>query len=145
VILIDANLLIYAVNQDGRHHKEARQWLETVLSGREGVGLPWIVLLAFLRITTQAGILPRPLPIDAALDLIRDWLDSPNCSILEPGPDHARILRKLLLGAGAGGNLTNDAHLAAIAIERGAELCTLDRDFGRFPGLRWRNPLPPQE
>jgi uncharacterized protein len=145
VILVDANLLIYAANEDARLHREARRWLESVLSGREAVGLAWTVLLAFLRITTTPGILSRPLPVDAALTLMQDWLETPICSIADPGPDHARILRKLLLDAGTGGNLTSDAHLAAIAIERGAELCSFDRDFRRFSGLRWRNPLPSQE
>jgi toxin-antitoxin system PIN domain toxin len=97
--------------------------------------------LAFLRLTTRAGISSRPLSVETALDLVARWLEHPSISILHPGPQHAHILRALLLKTGAGGNLTTDAHLAAIALEHGAELYSFDHDFARFPGLRWREPV----
>lgn len=141
MILIDANLLIYAVNADAALHKEAKAWLESVLSGPETVGLAWVVLLAFLRVTTRVGLLDRPLSLEAAMDLVDDWLAQPGVVIVEPRRQHARVLRDLLLPQGTGGNLTSDAHLAALSIEHGAELCSSDRDFARFARLRWRNPL----
>lgn len=141
MILIDANLLIYAVNQDAPLNRKAKPWLESVLSGKETVGLPWSVLLAFLRLTTRPGLFRRPLPVDTAFDLIASWLDQTSATIVHPGPRHLPILRDLLQPLGTGGNLTSDAHLAALAIEHGAELCSSDTDFGRFPGLNWSNPL----
>lgn len=141
MIVVDVNVLIYAVDEDSDRHREAKEWLENVLSGKEIVGLTWIVLLAFLRLTTRAAISARPLAIEDALDIVSKWLDHPSVSILQPGPRHAHILRTLLLKTGAGGNLTTDAHLAALAIEHGAQLCSFDHDFARFPGLKWRDPL----
>jgi hypothetical protein len=139
--LVDANLLIYAVNQDAPLHRSAKGWLEAAISGTETIALSWNVLLAFLRLTTRAGLFRNPMPLDTALDLVDSWLDQPSVTVLEPGPQHIRVLRDLLLPIGTGGNLTSDAHLAALAIEHGAELCSLDADFARFPGLKWRNPL----
>jgi toxin-antitoxin system PIN domain toxin len=141
MILIDANLLIYAVNQDAPLHRKAKAWLEQKLSGTETVGLSWNVLLAFLRLTTRTGIFRSPLSTEVALDLIDAWLGQPGVVPVEPSAQHARVLRDLLLPLGTGGNLTSDAHLAALAIEHGAELCSCDSDFGRFRRLRWRNPL----
>ncbi len=141
MILIDANLLIYAVNRDSPAHRESREWLERVLQGAEPVGFAWVVLLAFLRLTTRRGLFEHPLSIKAALDIVDSWLDQPAATTVHPGRDHARILRQLLLTSGAGGNLTTDAHLAALAIEQNAELYSDDRDSRRFAGLRWRNPL----
>jgi toxin-antitoxin system PIN domain toxin len=141
VILVDANLLIYAVNEDAPLHRRAKGWLESALSGPETVGLPWTVLLAFLRVSTRPALFREPLSAEVAFDLIADWLDQPIATIVHPGPRHLPILRGLLLPLGVGGNLTSDAHLAALAIEHGAELCSSDGDFARFPGLKWRNPL----
>lgn len=141
MILIDANLLIYAVNQDAPLHRSAKAWLERSLSGPETVGLTWNVLLAFLRLTTRAGVFRIPLPVAAAFDVVQAWVGEPSAVVLEPGPRHLRLLRDLVVPIGTGGNLTSDAYLAAIAIEHGAELCTTDGDFSRFPRLRWRNPL----
>lgn len=141
MILLDANLLIYAVNEDAPLHRKARPWLETVLSGPQTVAFSWNVLLAFLRLTTRPGLFLRPLPLEVALDLIASWLDQPQAVIVHPGPRHLPILRELLSALGTGGNLTSDAHLAALAIEHGAELCSSDTDFARFPRLNWRNPL----
>jgi hypothetical protein len=141
VILLDANLLIYAMNEDAPLHRKAKAWLESTLSGSETVGLSWNVLLAFLRVSTRAALFREPLSAQLALDIIGEWLDQPAATIVHPGPRHLPILRGLLLPLGVGGNLTGDAHLAALAIEHGAELCSSDSDFARFPGLKWRNPL----
>ena len=141
MILIDANLLIYAVNQDAPLNRKAKPWLQAALSGKETVGFPWNVLLAFLRLTTRPGLFLRPLPMDTAFDLVASWLDQTSATIVHPGPRHLSVLRELLQPLGTGGNLTSDAHLAALAIEHGAELCSSDTDFARFPGLKWRNPL----
>ena len=141
MIVVDANLLIYAVNQDSPPHLRAKSWLEAAVSGTETVGLPWTVLLAFLRLTTRAGFFQRPLSVEDAFDLIDGWLKQPSVTVVEPTSHHLRILRDLVLLFGTGGNLTSDAHLAALAVEHGAELCSTDADFARFPGLRWRNPL----
>ena len=141
MILLDANLLIYAVNEDSPLNRKAKPWLESVLSGQETVGFPWSVLLAFLRLTTRSGLFRRTLSVNAAFDLVASWLDQPSATIVHPGPRHLPVLRELLLPLGSGGNLTSDAHLAALAIEHGAELCSSDTDFARFGGLKWRNPL----
>ena len=114
--------------------------MEQVLSDGESLGLAWVVILSFLRITTRPGLLARPLPVKTAFDLVDEWLDQPSCFIIQPGQHHASILRKLLVQSDARGNLTTDAHLAALAIEHDAEIASFDRDFRRFPGLRWRDP-----
>jgi toxin-antitoxin system PIN domain toxin len=141
MILLDANLLIYAVNADAPLNRKAKPWLEAVLSGQETVGFAWNVVLAFLRLTTRPGLFRNPLPVDTAFDLVAGWLDQPPATIVHPGPRHLQVLRELLRPLGTGGNLTSDAHLAALAIEHRAELCSSDTDFARFKGLKWRNPL----
>jgi toxin-antitoxin system PIN domain toxin len=141
MILIDANILIYAVNSDAQLNRKAKSWLESTLSGRETVGLPWNVLLAFIRLTTRPGLFVRPLKVEKAFGVVGSWLDQPSATVVHPGPRHLSVLRELLLPLGTGGNLTSDAHLAALAIEHGAELCSSDTDFERFDGLKWRNPL----
>ena len=141
MIIVDVNLLLYAVNEDAPFHRKAKAWLEAALSGTETVGLPWIVLLAFLRLTTRAGVFQRPLGVETALDLVDAWLRQPSVAVPEPTAHHLRTLRDLVLLLGTGGNLTSDAHLAALAIEHGAELCSADNDYRRFARLRWRNPL----
>jgi toxin-antitoxin system PIN domain toxin len=115
--------------------------LESALSGAETVGFSWNVILAFLRLTTRPGLFRRPLPADTAFDVAAAWLNQPCATIVDPGPRHLQILRELLRPLGTGGNLTSDAHLAALAIEHRAELCSSDTDFARFHGLKWRNPL----
>jgi toxin-antitoxin system PIN domain toxin len=141
MILVDANVLIYAVNADATLHRKAKPWLEATLSGSETVGLSWNVLLAFLRLTTRLGVFGKPLRAATALDIVESWLAQPSVTVIEPTKQHLRVLRDLLAPFGTGGNLTSDAHLAALAIEHGAELCSADADFARFPRLRWRNPL----
>jgi toxin-antitoxin system PIN domain toxin len=141
MILLDANILIYAVNQDAPLNRKAKAWLESAFSGQETVGISWNVLLAFLRLTTRPGLFRRPLQVDTAFDLISSWLEQTPVTIVHPGPRHLPLLRELLRPLGSAGNLTSDAHLAALAIENGAELCSSDNDFARFRGLKWRNPL----
>jgi len=139
--LVDVNLLLYAVNADAALHSRARVWLERALAGPETVAFSWNVLLAFLRVTTRPGLFERPIPVDSAFELLESWLAQPTVTVIHPGRGHLRILRDLLAPLGTGGNLTSDAHLAALALEHGAELCSCDRDFARFPALRWQDPL----
>jgi len=141
VKLLDANLLLYAVNEDAPLNAKARRWLETTLNDTETVGFAWTVLLAFLRLSTRSGVFEQPLAASESLDLMESWMAQPCSTVVHPGERHARVLRDLLDPLGTGGNLVSDAHLAALAIEHGATLCSCDNDFSRFPGLRWRNPL----
>jgi len=141
MIVVDVNILIYAVNEDAPLNRKAKLWLQSAISGPATVGLSWNVLLAFLRLTTRPSFFRRPLSLGIALDLISAWLNQPSVTVVHAGPEHLRILRDLLMPTGAGGNLTSDAHLAALAIEHGAELCSSDSDFARFRGLKWSNPL----
>ena len=138
--LVDANILIYAVNSDAEHHEVARDWFESALSGTEPVGLTWGVLLAFLRITTRQGILQRPLEVTDALAYVDSWLQQPAVELVAPGQNHWAILRSQIAASGAGGNLTSHAHLAAHALEGGWTLVSTDRDFRRFSGLDLLNP-----
>jgi uncharacterized protein len=141
VIVVDLNLLIYATNEDAPMHERARRWWESVLSQGEAVGLAWTVLLGFLRITTNPRVMPRPLSPEQATAIIDDWLGQPSVSPLEPTERHWEILKELMSPLGTAGNLTSDAHLAALAIEHGARLFSTDNDFARFAGVRWVNPL----
>lgn len=137
----DLNLLLYAVDQGSHSHKVALRWWNGLLSGNETVALSWTVLLGFLRLTTNPRIMERPFSVDEALDYIDRWLAHPLTTVIDPTPRHASVLRDLLGEVGTAGNVVSDAHLAALAIEHGAELCSADRDFGRFAALRWTNPL----
>lgn len=139
--VVDANLLLYAVNEDAPQHPRAKAWLESVLSGTEPLGLDWTVLLAFLRLSTRTAIFSRPLTLPQAFETIESWLDQPCVEILDPAESHLEVLARLLGPLGTAGNLTSDAHLASLALEYGAELCSCDSDFARFPGVRWTNPL----
>jgi toxin-antitoxin system PIN domain toxin len=141
VILVDANVLIYAIDSDSPHHRPARRWLEEALSGPTPIGLAWIVILAFLRLTTRSGILKKPLPPEHAMAFVDEWLAQPYVSAVSPGQGHWTILCKLLRESGTAGNLTSDAHLAAIALELGASVCSTDADFGRFPGVEHISPI----
>jgi toxin-antitoxin system PIN domain toxin len=140
VQLVDANVLLYAVNAESAHHLAARGWLDRALVGQEPVGFAWVVLLAFLRLATRTGVFSRPLGADDALNVVELWLEQPAATVVEPTPRHAALLRGLLDEVGVGGNLVNDAHLAALALEHGAEIVSFDRDFGRFAGVRARQP-----
>ena len=139
--ILDANLLLYAVNKDAPLHLRAKRWLEISLSGTEPVGFSWIVILAFIRITTRPGLFRKPLSPAQAFDVMEAWLQQPSTRILHPGPRHLEIVRNLVEQLGTAGNLTSDAHLAALAIEQNARLYSCDRDFARFPGVEWQHPL----
>ena len=141
MILIDANLLIYAGVASVAEHERARSWLDARLSGRERVGLPWHSLIAYLRITTKRGAFPHAQSVEAAWSQIRDWLAQPPVWIPGPTDHHAEVLEGLLVEARASGDLVSDAHPAALAIEHGLMLCSADSDFARFPRLRWHNPI----
>ena len=141
MILVDANLLIYAVDANAPRHAQARPWLEDLLSGTTAVGLAWVVILAFIRITTRPGILAKPLSTERAMEFVNSWLDQPYVTAVGPGEHHWRVLRNLLKTTGTAGNLVSDAHLAAIAIEHGAAIYSTDHDFKRFPGIEHVNPL----
>jgi len=141
VILLDANLLLYAYNQADERHANARTWLEMVLAGSEEVRLAWVTILAFLRIGTNPRAFERPLSLEEAVTHASEWLARPMVTVIEPGERHWSILSDLLPSAQAKANLVMDAHLAALAIENGATLCTTDRDFTRFHGLKLRYPL----
>lgn len=135
--LPDTNVLIYAVHAGAPQQATAANWLAQAFDSGAGVGLSWTALLGFVRLTTRTGIFERPLPVDAALRAIDAWLSHPQARVLAPGARHAALLGRLLLGAGTAGNLTTDAHLAALAIEHGATLGSFDRDFARFAGLEF--------
>jgi toxin-antitoxin system PIN domain toxin len=141
VKVTDVNLLLYAVDSSSPRHAVARPWLEAQLSGVETFALPVSVLLALVRLSTQARIFERPLGPDEAFGLVERWLAQPCATLIAPGDRHLVLVRELLQPLGAAGNLVSDAHLAALAIEHGAELCSADTDFARFPRLRWSNPL----
>jgi toxin-antitoxin system PIN domain toxin len=138
--IVDANVLLYAVNSRAAHHTAARGWLDDALTGGEAIAFDWVVITAFLRLSTHPTVFPRPLSIDQAAEIVEGWLASAAAITLEPTTRHIGILRGLLSTLGTGGNLVNDAHLAALALEHGAEIVTFDRDFGRFDGLRWSIP-----
>lgn len=141
MIVPDTNLLLYAVDASSAHHHRARRWLDATMAGVEPVGFPWVVLLGFVRISTNPRILEQSLALHDALGVVQLWLAQPVASVVEPGPRHWDILQGLLREAGRGGNLTTDAHLAALCLERGATLASADGDFTRFRGLRFLNPL----
>ena len=141
MILVDANVLLYAYNADDPRQAKAARWLEDALSGDEPVRFTWQVLLAFLRITTGSKPFARPLRLDDAITIVETWLEQPCAEVIEPGARHLALLRRLGVDAQARGALVMDAHLAAIAIENGATLYSTDRDFARFEGLSWKDPL----
>lgn len=144
-MIIDANVLIYASDENATHFAEASSWLDGALRGTERVGFPWICLLAFQRITTNPALFAMPLTPSRASDYIENWLKHPNSWVPQPGPQHASILRTLTVDSGARGTLVTDAHLAALAIEHGTSICSFDSDFARFQGLRWFSPLDAQD
>jgi hypothetical protein len=141
MIAVDANLLLYASDTSSVHHQASRRWLESILSGNEAVGLAWAVLLAFLRVGTNPRIRREAFTLEEAAVIVTEWLDRPTVTLLNPGEKHWEILRDLMTKGQARGPLITDAHLAALAIEHGATLATTDRDFARFPGLKFFNPL----
>jgi len=143
VRLPDTNLLLYAADEDAELHDAALQWMEEALSGTETVAFAWVALLGFVRIGTNPALYDIPMRVERALEVVDGWLAQPCVTIVHPTDRHAAVLRDLLTRVGAAGNLTTDAHLAALALEHGATLYSSDNDFSRFPGLRWVNPLNP--
>jgi hypothetical protein len=140
-MLLDANLLLYAVDRESRSHQRAANWLEQALSGPTRVGFPWPTLLAFLRIATHPRALRVPLDGSEAWGFVADWLNCPSAWIPPPTQGHAEILQRLIEAYDLRGNLIPDAHLAALAIEHGLPIFSTDSDFARFPEVRWVNPL----
>jgi uncharacterized protein len=135
-----ANVLVHAHNSDSAVHQAARLWWDDCLSGSEGIGLAWAAILGFVRITTNRKIVARPLPVADVMKRINGWLDLPHVHIAQPSERHFVRLRAELERLGTAGNLTSDAHLAVLAMERGYVLYSTDTDFARFAGLRWINP-----
>jgi toxin-antitoxin system PIN domain toxin len=140
VILVDANLLIYAYAPDSPHHEPSRLWFEEVMSSSDRVAFPWPTLLAFVRLMGNTSAVHRPSSLRDAWARVEDWLSRPQAWIPVPTERHHQILADLLVGETRPG-IVNDAHLAALAIEHGLTVCSSDRDFSRFPGVRWENPL----
>ena len=141
MIVVDANLLIYAYDLDSAHHKKSLSWLEGVLSGVEAAGLPWQSVSAFLRVVTNRRLSGMRVTVEQAVQVVEEWLQQPNVQILVPGDQHWSVLRRMILEGRASGPLVSDAQIAALTIEYGGVLYTADRYFARFPGLRWKNPL----
>jgi len=138
--LVDANILLYAVNTDAAHHERSVRWLDGALSGADTVAFAWVALLAFVRLSTKAGLFPSPLGVEGAMDRVDAWLGAAPAVVVEPTVDHQRILRDLLRPLGSGGNLVNDAHLAALSIEHRCGIVSFDNDFDRFAGVDWTVP-----
>lgn len=140
MLLVDANVLVHAVNTRAREHAPARTWLRAALTGSEPVAFAWIVTLAFLRLATHPAIFARPLTPSQAAEIVERWLAAPAAVTIEPTRRHLPLLRGLLERAGTAGNLVSDAHLAALALEHGATIVSFDRDFARFDGVALRRP-----
>jgi len=141
VIIPDINLLVYAYNSDAPFHQEAKIWWEGCLSRPGTVGLPWAVMLGFVRIMSSNAVLREPMEPVEAINHVQSWLECPQTQIVVPGPRHLQVLVEIMKLSRASGRLTTDAHLAALAIETQSELHSNDLDFARFSGLRWKNPL----
>jgi toxin-antitoxin system PIN domain toxin len=141
MIVADANLLLYALHADLPGHPAARRWLEQSLAGDEPLALCWVVILAVVRLCTNARLFPAALTVEQVQQVVQAWLEHPSVVLLQPGPRHWEILAGLLRQAGAAGNLTMDAHLAALALEHGGVVHSSDADFCRFTDLRFCNPL----
>lgn len=139
--IVDTSVLLPAVSPSLPQHAAARTALEAAINGERTVGLTWVVVNAFLRLTTKPGLFESPLSIGEAWELVDAWREHPNVRVVQETQEHARLWSDLLRGAGAGGDLTTDAWIAAIAMAHGASVLTLDSDFARFPGLRWESPL----
>jgi len=131
----DVNVLIHVADRGAAQHERAVRWLADAFDRPAGVGFAWVALLGFIRITTRPGVFTRPLPVASALTMVDHWLAQPGAQIVHPGPRHAALLGRFLLTAGTGGNLTTDAHFAALAVEHGATIGSFDRDFQRFVGV----------
>jgi len=140
VKLVDVNVLLYSVDEDSPHHAEAKRWLDTALTQSEAIGFDWGAMLAFLRVSTQAAAFAHPFSSDEAVARLEAWLSQPPAVVVEPTRRHLGLVAGLLGSVGTAGNLVNDAHLAALALEHGATVVSYDFDFGRFSGVRWALP-----
>jgi hypothetical protein len=140
VIFVDANVLLYAYNSSSEHHAACRRWLEDALNGSEQVGFPWQTLLAFLRISTNPRVFVRSLQAAEAAAIVDDWLARPQAVVVEPDHEFWPALKHQLQAAQVSGPLVSDAAIATLALQHGARLCTTDRDFARFAGLRTIDP-----
>ncbi len=138
--LVDANVLIYSVDDGSPWHEPSRTWLNRALSGGFSIAFAWIALVAFMRVTTHRRLFASPLSPEEAIGFVQDWLAQPSAVIVEPTARHLGIVEELLAPLGTGGNLVNDAHLAALAIEHRCEIVSFDRDFERFEGIRLESP-----
>jgi uncharacterized protein len=138
--IVDANVLLYAVNTASEHHKPSLRWLDGALSGADRVGFAWLPMLAFIRLATKVGLFPAPLRVEDAIGQVVEWLAAPTAVVVNPTARHAEVLTRLLSQVGTGANLVNDAHLAALAVEHRAGIVSYDSDFGRFAGVRWDSP-----
>ena len=141
MIVLDANILLYAYDSASPHHAKARDWIEEALSGTMPVGLSWQTISAFLRVMTNPKLPGQRFTLEEAVQLVDSWLEQPNVRLLEPSDDHWPLFRRAIVDGQAYGALISDAQLAALTMEYGGVLHTTDRDFARFPGLRWTNPL----
>ena len=141
MILVDANILLYAEDSLQSPHKQARAWWDGQLSGTGVVCLCWTVLSAFIRIGTNPRVFEHPLSLEQALARVQSWLDQPCTRLVRPTERHWTVFKQVLTDGQAIANLVTDAHLAALAIEHGCELASTDSDFARFPKLKWRNPF----
>lgn len=141
MIVPDVNVLLHAYDMESPKYEVAKAWLEGLLSSKRPVGFSWVTMIGFIRIVTNPRITKNPLPVDVACAHVRKWLEQPYSFVLDPSTRHAELLFGLLEGVGTAGNLTTDAHIAALAIDNKAEVHSTDADFGRFKGLRWVNPL----
>jgi uncharacterized protein len=141
VIVVDANLLIYSYDTDSSNHTKSRAWVEKILSDVEPVGLPWQTVSAFLRVMTNRRLPGSRLTVEQAAQIVEEWLAQPNVRIIVAGDEHWSVFRRMVIEGQASGPLVSDAQIAALTIEYGGVLYTADRDFARFPGLRWKNPL----
>lgn len=141
MIVLDANLLLHAYDSESPLHAPARRWLEQALSGAVPVVLPWQSVTAFLRVVTNPRLGGQRFTLEEAAAVVDSWIEQPNVRLAAPGEHHWPLLREMLVEGQARGPLVSDAQLAALAIECGGVLYTTDRDFARFPGLRWLNPL----
>jgi toxin-antitoxin system PIN domain toxin len=138
--LVDLNVLLYVVNEESFHHRAALDWWEETLRGDEPIGFAWIVVLGFLRLSSNPAIFPQPLEVETALGKVGTWLSLDQTRVVQETDDHWHILSSLLDETGTAGNLTTDGQLAALAISHGATLVSFDSDFSRFPNLRWESP-----
>jgi hypothetical protein len=141
VIIPDTNLLVFTYNDQDPNHPAALRWWQGLANGSDPLGVDWSIIVAFMRVSTLRSVVTDPPDPQYVASIVESWFEIPHMSLIEPGPDHLKIVTELLAAAGRGGNLVPDAHIAALAIQHEAEVHTNDRDFSRFPGLRWRNPL----